>query len=407
VPRADEERRIVTVSGSVAIVGGCGRAGLPLSIAFADAGLRTHTIDINQAAVDTVNRGEVPFAEAGAAEPLARTVGTTLFATSDPSVIAECEFIVIIIGTPVDEHLNPEPQAVPQAIEAIAEHLRDGQCLVLRSTLYPGVTHLVESLMVRLGLDIDVVFCPERIAEGKAMTELYTLPQLVAARSDRGYERAEELFGVLTKQTLRLTPEEAELAKLFTNTWRYIRFAIANQLFMIANDHGVDYERVRWAMREDYPRAADLPSAGFAAGPCLFKDTMQLAAFNNNGFTLGHASMMVNEGLPLYVVSRMEAKLGDLSDLTVGILGMSFKGESDDTRSSLAYKLKRILGFKAGRVLTTDPHVTTDRFLVPLDEVLGESDALVIGSPHDAYRSLKASVPVFDVWNVAGKGVLV
>ena len=397
----------MTVSGAVAIVGGCGRAGLPLSIAFADAGLTTYTIDINEEAVDIVNRGEVPFAEAGAAEPLARTIGTTLFATTDPSVIADCEFIVIIIGTPVDEHLNPEPQAVPRAIEAVADHLRDGQCIVLRSTLYPGVTTLVESLVRRLGLDIDVVFCPERIAEGKAMTELYSLPQLVAARSERGYERAEDLFGLLTKQTLRLTPEEAELAKLFTNTWRYIRFAIANQLFMIANDHGLDYERIRWAMREDYPRAADLPSAGFAAGPCLFKDTMQLAAFNNNGFTLGHASMMVNEGLPLYVVSRMENQLGDLSELTVGILGMSFKGESDDTRSSLAYKLKRILGFKAGRVLTTDPHVTNDKFLVPLDEVLAESDALVVGSPHEAYRSLKAPVPVFDVWNIIGNGVLV
>lgn len=395
------------MTGGVAIVGGCGRAGLPLSIAFADAGLQTHTIDINPDAVASVNRGEMPFDEAGAPEALARTIGSTLHATTDPSVIADCEFIVIIIGTPVDEHLNPDPQAVPAAIRDIADHLRDGQCLVLRSTLYPGVTALVEGLMRKLGRDIDVVFCPERIAEGKAMTELHSLPQLVAARTERAYERAEQLFSTLTARTLRLSPEEAELAKLFTNTWRYIRFAIANQLFMIANDHGLDYERIRWAMREDYPRAADLPSAGFAAGPCLFKDTMQLAAFNNNGFTLGHAAMLVNEGLPLYVVSRMEHQLGDLSDLTAGILGMAFKGESDDTRSSLAYKLKRILGFKAGRVLTADPFVTTDRFLVPVDDVIAEADVLVIGAPHEAYRSLKAEVPVFDVWNITGNGVLV
>lgn len=395
------------MSDGVAIVGGCGRAGLPLSIAFADAGIVTHTIDINPEAVASVNRGVMPFAETGAPEALERTIGTTLHATTDPSVIAQCEFVVIIIGTPVDEHLNPDPQAVPFAIREIAEHLRDGQCLVLRSTLYPGVTALVEALMRKLELDIDVVFCPERIAEGKAMDELHTLPQLVAARTDRAYERAEGLFSALTHKTLRLSPEEAELAKLFTNTWRYIRFAIANQLFMIANDHGLDYERIRWAMREDYPRAADLPSAGFAAGPCLFKDTMQLAAFNNNGFTLGHSAMMVNEGLPLYLVSRMEHQLGDLTDLTVGVLGMAFKGESDDTRSSLAYKLKRILGFKAGRVLTADPFVTTDRFLVPLDDVIAEADVLVIGAPHEAYRSLKAEVPVFDIWNITGNGVLV
>ena len=105
------------------------------------------------------------------------------------------------------------------------------------------------------------------------------------------------------------TPEEAELAKLFTNTWRYIKFAAANQLYMMANDFGLDYERIRPALvRHNYPRAADLPGAGFAAGPCLFKDTMQLAAFNNNNFNLGQASVSINEGLPLYVVARLEQR---------------------------------------------------------------------------------------------------
>src|SRR5207244_7606341 len=161
----------------------------------------------------------------------------------------------------------------------------------------------------------------------------------------------------------RLEPDEAELAKHFTNTWRYIKFATANQLYMIANDFGLDYERIRSAIAHDYPRAADLPRAGFAAGPCLFKDTMQLAAFNNNNFMLGHASMMVNEGLPLYVVARIEERF-DLRSSAVGILGMAFKGESDDIRSSLSYKLRRILRFKADRVICTDPYVSVDPTLV-------------------------------------------
>ena len=86
-----------------------------------------------------------------------------------------------------------------------------------------------------------------------------------------------------------------------------MKFALANQLYMMANDFGLDYERIRQGVVYDYPRAADLPAAGFAAGPCLFKDTMQLAAFNNNNFVLGHAAMMVNEGLPLYVVDRLSS----------------------------------------------------------------------------------------------------
>ena len=103
-----------------------------------------------------------------------------------------------------------------------------------------------------------------------------------------------------------MTPEEAELAKLFTNVWRYIKFATANQLYMMANDQGLDFERIRQGLIQDYPRAADMPSAGFAAGPCLFKDTMQLAAYNHNNFALGLTAMSIIEGMPLYLVLRLE-----------------------------------------------------------------------------------------------------
>ena len=169
---------------------------------------------------------------------------------------------------------------------------------------------------------------------------------------------------------------------------------------------GLDFERIRQGLSQDYPRAQDMPAAGFAAGPCLFKDTMQLAAYNNNNFALGHSAMAVNEGMPLYVVSRLEQRF-DLANMTVGILGMSFKGGSDDIRSSLSYKLKRILTFKAGHVLTTDPYVTVDPNLVSLDEVLDKSDLLVIGAPHEEYRNLNTDKPVADVWNIQGLGVLI
>ena len=390
----------------VAVIGGCGRVGVPLGLAFADRGLTVTLFDLNEQAVATVNRGQMPFDEPGAAPVLTRVAGQNLAATTDPRSLSDAEHVVVVIGTPVDEHLNPDPQVVTSAIAAVLEHLVDGQLLVLRSTLYPGVTALVERLMQDAGRDIDVCFCPERIAEGKAMTELFELPQIVSGRSTRSLDRAEKLFRSLTEQVVRLQPEEAELAKLFTNTWRYIKFATANQLYMIANDFGLDFERIRQAIAFDYPRAADLPGAGLAAGPCLFKDTMQLAAFNNNNFVLGHASMMINEGLPLYVVARIE-ETHDLSDVTVGLLGMAFKAESDDTRSSLSYKLKRILRFKAKDVLCTDPFVRTDPDLTPLDEVLARADLLVIGAPHKQYGGLQPVQPVVDIWNLMGNGVRV
>jgi len=392
---------------SIIVVGGCGHVGLPLGVALAESAGTVVLLDIAESAVARVNAGDVPFLEPGLETALqsVRAAGT-LVATTDPSCVSSAEVVVIVIGTPVDEHLNPDPNAVVAAIDEIAGHMRDGQLVVLRSTVYPGVTALVERHLAARGLTVDVAFCPERIAEGKAMEELRSLPQIIGATTDAARLRARALFGTLTDTLIDTSPEEAELAKLFTNTWRYIKFATANQFLMIANDHGLDFDRIRDAITLDYPRAADMPRAGFAAGPCLFKDTMQLAAFNDNGFHIGHAAMLVNEGLPLYVVSQIERD-ADLSTLTVGILGMAFKAESDDIRSSLSYKLKRILTFKAKAVLCTDPYVTaaTDASLVPLEDVLAQADILVIGAPHPEYRDLETQLPIKDVWGITGRGV--
>jgi UDP-N-acetyl-D-mannosaminuronic acid dehydrogenase len=391
----------------VVVVGGAGHVGLPLAIAFAARGLTVSIYDINQASVDGVSRGELPFMENGAQEMLTRVLAEgRLTATTDSGVLGRAQNVVVVIGTPVDEHLNPDPHAVPRALEAGRHQLRPGQLVVLRSTVYPGVTRRVEKLFADHGDQVDVAFCPERIAEGKAMQELFDLPQIVSARTPAVRERAAALFRHLTDTIVELEPEEAELAKLFTNTWRYIKFAAANQFYVMANDHGLDYDVIRKALALDYPRAADMPGAGFAAGPCLFKDTMQLAAFTDNSFVLGHSAMLVNEGLPLYLVSRLEKKYR-LENLTVGILGMAFKGESDDIRSSLSYKLKRILQFRADQVLCSDPYVSVDDSLLPVGEVLERADVLIIGAPHREYQHLSPSVEVVDVWNLLGKGTTV
>jgi UDP-N-acetyl-D-mannosaminuronic acid dehydrogenase len=395
------------VDRDVVVIGGCGHVGLPLALAFADKGANVAIYDVSEASVAAVNSGKMPFAEPGADEMLQRVLAAgRLHASADPAVVGSAEHVVVVIGTPVDEHLNPDQNAIPKALGGCAGYLKDGQILILRSTVFPGVTALVEKMVAGLGLQIDVAFCPERIAEGKAMTELFELPQIVSSRTPAGADRAAKLFSRLTNHLVRLSPEEAELAKLFTNVWRYIKFATANQLYIMANERGLDFERIRQGLAEDYPRAKDMPAAGFAAGPCLFKDTMQLAAYNNNNFALGHSAMAVNEGMPLYVVSRLEQRF-DLANMTVGILGMAFKGGSDDIRSSLSYKLKRILTFKAGHVLTTDPYVTVDQNLVSLEEVLDKSDLLVIGAPHDEYRNLSTDKPVADIWNIQGLGVLI
>ena len=397
----------MSFKSDVVVVGGCGHVGLPLAIVLASKSLQVCAFDLNSTAVTNVNSGKMPFDEPGASELLKQVLASKKFsASSDRKVISSAEHVIFVIGTPIDEHLNPDPDAVPNVVRDLLDVLVDGQHLVLRSTVYPGVTKLVERVISNSGKRVDVSFCPERIAEGKAIEELTSLPQIISARDTAALTRAKNLFGNLTDSLISVSPEEAELAKLFTNTWRYIKFAAANQLYTIANDFGVDFDRVRNAITKDYPRAADMPGAGFAAGPCLFKDTMQLAAFNNNNFTLGHSSMMINEGLPLYLVSRIE-KNYDLSKMTVGVLGMAFKAESDDIRSSLSYKLKRILKFKADSVLCADSLVSDDDSLVSEAELIEKSDLIVIGAPHFRYSIMSIKKPVIDIWNIRKQGVLI
>ena len=399
----------MTFENDVVVVGGGGHVGLPLAIALASRGKRTVVYDLSESAVEKIRNAQMPFIEPGADSVLTAVVASgMLTASTDPAVVASAENVIVVIGTPVDEHLNPDPNAIPRALGTCSPFFRDGQLLVLRSTIYPGVTALVRDMITEMGVDMDVAFCPERIAEHKAMTELFELPQIVSGYGEDAAKRAGDLFGALTDSIVELEPEEAELAKLFTNTWRYIKFAAVNQFYMMANSKGLDFDRIRKGLSHDYPRAQDMPGAGFAAGPCLFKDTMQLAAFSDNTFQLGHSAMLVNEGLPLYVASQLEKKY-DLSTMTVGILGMAFKAGSDDIRSSLSYKLQRVLRFKAHEVLATDPHVpaSVDDSLLPLEEVLRRSDLLIIATPHSEYRDLKTDTPVADVWNLLGDGVLI
>lgn len=397
----------MTAAGlDVVVLGGAGHVGLPLSLAFARAGLRVGIFDIDRPALDRIGRGEMPFMEDGADKLLREILPSgRLVLDHDAAILARTESVVVVIGTPVDEFLGPSMTVFERVVEQLAPNVRPGALVVLRSTVYPGTTAYVGQHLAARGSAVDVSFCPERIAEGHALEELRSLPQIVGADEPRAGERAEALFRTLTERIIRTSTREAELAKLFTNTWRYMKFAIANQFLMIAHQAGVDYTNVLRAVRDDYPRAADLPGPGFAAGPCLFKDTMQLAAFTSDHFPLGQAAMQVNEGLPAYIVAAMERRYGSLAGRRIGILGMAFKAESDDTRASLSFKVRKLLTWAGATVLCTDPYVRDDR-LAPLEDVLARSEILVLGAPHRAYRGLVVGGrDVVDVWGAMGDGI--
>lgn len=394
------------LTADVCVVGGGGHVGLPLSLALADAGMRVAVYDTNEQTVARIRRGEMPFRETGADELLATILPTgRLSLTSDPSVMRGAPIVIVVVGTPIDEFLNPSMTLFDRVIDQMAPHISDGALVVMRSTVYPGTTERVARIFAELGRKVDVACCPERIAEGHALDELKSLPQIVGADDDAAGQRAAELFARLGAETVRTTTREAELAKLFTNAWRYMKFAIANQFLIIAHQAGADYNAILHAIRHDYPRAADLPGPGFAAGPCLLKDTMQLASFTSDHFPMGQSAMQINEGLPAYIVDAMSHRFGGLAGKTVGILGMAFKAESDDVRASLSYKLRKLLLWAGAEVLCTDPYVEDER-LVDLDQVLEKSDLLVLGAPHRAYKALNLTGrEVVDIWGAMPAGI--
>lgn len=390
----------------IVVLGGGGHVGLPLSLAFARAGLRVGILDTAEATLARIARGEMPFLETGAQDLLRELLPTGRLEFSPASdMLDRTRQVVVVVGTPIDEFLNPSMTIFERTVDQMAPHLQPGTLVVLRSTVYPGTTAYVAQALSERGCQVDVAFCPERIAEGHALEELASLPQIVGSDDAAAGDRAEALFCRLATRTIRTTTKEAELAKLFTNTWRYMKFAVANQFFTIAQSAGVDYGRVLGAIRTDYPRAADLPGPGLAAGPCLLKDTMQLAAFTSDHFPLGQAAMQVNEGLPAYVVDALERRYGTLRGKTVGLLGMAFKSESDDARSSLSYKLRKLLSWSGAHVLCTDPYVD-DPNLVPLERALTESDILILGVPHRSYVGLELDGrDVVDIWGALGQGI--
>jgi UDP-N-acetyl-D-mannosaminuronic acid dehydrogenase len=318
----------------------------------------------------------------------------TLEIDDQPDHLKECKFLVLVVGTPVDEHLNPSFHGIERVLESCFHYFRDGQILILRSTVFPGISGHVQSYLQDKGLTISVAFCPERVAQGFSLREFRELPQIISAFDPRTLGEVRDLFGRFSRELVEISPLEAELAKLMTNSWRYIQFATVNQFYMIATEHGLDFNRILHACKYKYPRMAGVPGPGFAAGPCLVKDTMQLAAFCQNQFILGHSAMLINEGLPFHLI-RMAERRASLADKTVGILGMAFKADSDDPRDSLSYKLRKLLSLKARRVLCSDPYVK-DPSLVPLEKVLKGAEVIFIGVPHKVYQELQR--PLGKIW---------
>jgi len=387
-------------SCDVCVVGGAGRVGLPLALVLADSGFKTLILDINETALKTIAQGAMPFREEGGQTLLKKVNGTgRLTFSSEANSITRAAVVVLTVGTPIDEFHNPNLSLLIRCLEGLIPHLRDEQTIILRSTIAPGTTNYIDGYLRSRGKKIGLAFCPERVVQGKAIEEIRALPQLVSGTSPEALAVAKTLFSKIAPEVVEMSPLEAEFAKLVCNAFRYMQFAATNQLYMAVESAGLDYCELLSKMKRGYPRMGSIPGPGFAAGPCLMKDTMQLFAFQKHNFVLGQMAMTINEGLPNFIVEQL-ARRFDLRTKRVGILGMAFKADSDDIRDSLSYKLGKLLRFHGADVSYSDEYAKDPTF-VDKETLVRECDVIILGVPHAAYRSLHVprEKEIVDLWS--------
>lgn len=391
----------------VAVVG-IGRVGLPLALYLADHGHEVVGLDVDAGRVEAVQSGRMPFHEAGAEEVLARVIAQGRFrATCDESeAIPDADILILTLGTPVDEHLNPVFSSLEAVLGTMCPLLREDQLLILRSTVSPGTTEYLKRYLERatdfeIGKSLLLAFCPERIAQGHSFRELPKIPQIVGTLDPVSADRAVEFFTPLVEQVFVSDARSAEIAKLFCNVYRYIDFAIGNEFMMLADQQERDIFEILRLVNSGYPRGG-LKSPGFTGGPCLYKDGFFLV--DRTPFPdLLTTAWKINESLPAYLIAGLRTRLGTLEDKRVLVLGLAFKREIDDSRNSLAYKAIKVLRRYGAEVSTHDPYLAPGE----LRPLLEQADAVLVATNHQVYdtldRDLLRSVGptlVADVWNV-------
>ncbi len=402
-------------TADVAVVG-LGRVGLPLALSFADRGLRTIGVDNDPTRLGAVREGEMPFQETGAQELLERVHASGRLALSDRVAdAAGARHIVITLGTPSFSHIEIDMRDIRSALDDLLPVLEPGHALTLRSTVAPGTTEFVAGYLAKhrgfsVGEEVFVAHAPERIAAGRFLEEIDTLPCIIGGVGARSGEVVAELFGAFGAPIVQTTPVQAELAKIWANILRYTTFALPNLLMMDCERYAANVFEVIDLINRDYPRGG-IAQPGLTAGTCLRKDfTFSEERSNAPGMLL--AVSRVNESVPLFLVEGAKRRIGALSDCKVAVLGLAFKADTDDERDSLAHKLIRLLERELADVVAHDPHVATPT--ASFEQALDGADVVVVATDHSEFRDPRALATiaqrakgdclVVDPWNCWGGG---
>lgn len=381
----------------ISVIGGAGHVGFPLGLVFSSKNFKVNLVDYNKTFLNMINSGEPPFLEKGAKNLLKKSLKKKkLYTHTDYEPLKKSKFILICIGTPIDQKLKPKVKEFLNFFYFLRKIVKKSQIIIIRSSIFPGVIDQVCNILK--GKNRNIVYCPERIVQGKSIEELPKLPQIIAGYNQQSIIATKNLFKKITSKIIITSVLEAELIKLFSNANRYINFSIANEFYMICKENNLEFSRVRKIMRNGYERNLNLPIAGFAAGPCLLKDTMQLSSFYKNKFSLGHTAMHINENIPRFLVDDLKKKY-NLKKKVIGVLGLTFKAETDDIRDSLSIKLLQYLKKLKLKTLQSDEYYK-NKNNISKENLVKSSDIIIIAAPHKVYKKIKfpKNKIVVDIW---------
>ena len=384
---------------NISIIGGAGHVGFPLGLVLSSKGFKVSLIDKDKTNIKKINNGQIPFLEENSEKLLNSMIKKKMIhATDQLNEVLKSKYIVICIGTPITTQLNPNLKTFINFFHQLKKFLKKNQIVIIRSSIYPGICDKIYKIIKKKCKNLS--YCPERIVQGKLILELPDLPQLVSGKSKKAILESGKLFKKICKKIIYTKVIEAELVKLFSNAYRYINFAISNQFYMICQNQNLNFSKIRNIMREGYMRNADIPISGFTAGPCLLKDTMQLSSFYSHKFLLGHSAMHINEGIPKFIINKLENKF-NLKKKTVGVLGLTFKAETDDIRDSLSIKLLKLLRLRRVKTLQSDEFYKSKKNISKKD-LVEKSDIIILATPHKAYKKLKIrkNKTLVDIWGL-------
>ena len=390
-------------NNTISIIGGAGHVGFPLALAFAKKKMKVNIVDLNIKNLNKIKSGNLPFYEENAQKILKQCLKDNLLSFSNHLIsIKNSKFLIICIGTPVNSNLNPQTKNFYTFFDNLLKYVNKKQIIIIRSSVFPGV---IENILKKYKeINYNISYCPERIVQSKALIELPILPQIVSGVTKVSINESGKLFKKITKKIIYTSIKEAEIIKLYSNANRYINFAIANQLYLMCETQGLNFDKVRNVMREGYERNINLPSAGFSAGPCLLKDTMQLRSFYENNFELGMAAMKINEINIIELIIKKIESIKNYKNKIIGIMGLAFKAETDDIRDSLSIKLLNKLKKKKLKLIFTDEYYQNLKNF-KLKDFIKKSDIIIIGAPHKKYKSIKfpKSKEYIDIWGLVKK----